>query len=435
MTTDGAMTPVAGEVDESAPPASFGRGPIAPPTDEWIADHFDIHAPELGAHLHDTLARARELCPIARSDVYDGGYWVATKYEDVLRIAQDWETWSNQLGISVGPEGQGNDMEGIMIPPVTVDPPLQRTFKRLINRYFTPAAVAPWEDGTRTLVTRLIDGFVERGECDFMEAFARPLPGLAFFDLALHAPSGDLEQVNDWATVASLTNLPESVDARMSLAMWINDFLARRREEEPRGDVVDAVLSAEIDGRPINDIEAIGAVMLLVLGGLETTAGVLGMAMQRFCAHPEIPELLRAEPERIPAAIEELLRLDGSFICIGRTARVDTELGGRAVKAGERVMIYWASANRDESEFENPDDFDLDRFANRHIAFGAGPHRCAGSNLARMNLRIAFEELVQRVQDVRLQPGAEITYHSAMNRAPVTVPITFTPGPRSGLAG
>ena len=318
-----------------------------------------------------------------------------------------------------------------MIPPVSIDPPLQRTFKRLINRYFTPAAVAPWEDATRAIVTRLIDGFVEQGECDFMEAFARPLPGLAFFDLALHAPNDDLEQVNDWATLASLTTLPGSADARMSLAMWINDFLARRREEEPRGDVVDAVLAAEIDGRPINEIESIGAVMLLVLGGLETTAGVLGMAMQRFCAHPEIPALLRAEPERIPDAVEELLRLDGSFICIGRTARVDTELGGRPVKAGERVMIYWASANRDDAEFEQPDTFDLDRYANRHIAFGAGPHRCAGSNLARMNLRIAFEELVQRVQDVRLQPGAEIEYHSAMNRAPVTVPITFTPGPRS----
>lgn len=400
-------------------------------TDEWITDHFDIHAPELGADLHRTLARARAMCPIARSDVYEGGYWVATTYEDVLRIAQDWETWSNQLGISVGPEGSGDGMEGMFIPPVTIDPPLQRTFKRLINRYFTPAAVAPWEDATRALVTRLIDGFVEQGECEFMEAFARPLPGLAFFDLALHAPSEDLEQVNDWATVASLTSLPESSDARMSLAMWIAEFLTRRRQEEPRGDVVDAVLAAEIDGRPINDIEAIGAVMLLVLGGLETTAGVLGMAMQRFCAHPEIPELLRAEPERIPDAVEELLRLDGSFICIGRTARVDTELGGRQVKAGERVMLYWASANRDDAEFDDPDSFDLDRFANRHVAFGAGPHRCAGSNLARMNLRIAFEELVNRLHDIRLQPGAEIAYHSSLNRAPVTVPITFTPGPRS----
>jgi cytochrome P450 len=409
--------------------------PVAGPgeiTDEWIVDHFDIHAPELGADLHRTLARARSLCPVARSDVYEGGYWVATTYDDVLRIAQDWETWSNQLGISVGPDGSGKDMEGMMIPPVSIDPPLQRTFKRLINRYFTPAAVAPWEDATRVLVTRLIDAFVERGECDFMEAFARPLPGLAFFDLALHAPSEDLEQVNDWATLASLTTEPGCADARIALATWIAQFLARRRDMDPQGDVVDAVLAADIDGRPINDIEAIGAVMLLVLGGLETTAGVLGMSMLRFCEHPEILEQLRAQPERIPDAVEELLRLDGSFICIGRTARHDTELGGRRVKAGERVMIYWASANRDADEFDDPDTFDLGRDANRHIAFGAGPHRCAGSNLARMNLRIAFEEVARRLTGVRLQPGAEIRYHSAMNRAPVSVPITFTPGPRSG---
>jgi cytochrome P450 len=415
----------------SAEPAA-GTGGVS---DEWIVDHFDIHAPELGADLHRTLARARALCPVARSDAYEGGYWVATKYEDVLRIAQDWETWSNQLGITVGPAGTGDGLEGMIIPPVSVDPPLQRTFKRLINRYFTPTAVAPWEPATRALVTRLIDGFVERGACDFMEAFARPFPGLAFFDLALHAPADDLEQVNDWATLASLTTEPGSADGLVALGTWIARFLARRREEGPRGDVVDAVLAAEIDGRPIDDIEAIGAVMLLVLGGLETTAGVLGMAMLRFCEHPEIPALLRAEPERIPDAVEELLRLDGSFICIGRTARRDTELGGRPVKAGERVIIYWASADRDEDEFEAPDTFDLDRAANRHIAFGAGPHRCAGSNLARMNLRIAFEELVPRLADVRLQPGAEIRYHSAMNRAPVSVPITFTPGPRSDATG
>jgi cytochrome P450 len=410
--------------------------PVAGPgeiTDEWITDHFDVHAPELGADLHTTLARARRLCPIARSEVYEGGYWVATRYEDVLRIAQDWQTWSNQLGITVGPD---SDKGGghFVIPPVGFDPPLQREFKRLINRYFTPAAVAPWEDATRALVTRLIDGFVERGECEFMEAFARPLPGLAFFDMALHAPADDLEQVNEWATLASLTSEEGSADARTSLAMWIAQFVARRREEGGRGDVVDAIIDAEIDGRPIDELETIGAVMLLVLGGLETTAGVLGMAMLRFCEHPEIPEMLRAHPERIPDAVEELLRLDGSFISIGRTARHDTELGGRAVKAGERVMIYWASANRDEDEFEHPDAFDPDRLANRHIAFGAGPHRCAGSNLARMNLRIAFEELTQRLTDVRLQPGAEIRYHSAMNRAPVSVPITFTPGDRSTAA-
>ncbi len=403
-------------------------------SDDWIANHFDLHAPELGRELHGTLARARAQCPVARSDQH-GGYWVVTGYEDVLRVAQDWRAFSNELGITVPVvrAGPGSTAAGAMkILPVGIDPPLQRTFKRLINQYFTPAAVAPWEDGTRALVTRLIDGFVERGSCDFMTEFARPLPGLAFFELALHAPPEDLEQVNEWAAAASLTGTPEARDAIPLLAGWIAKFLARRREEGPRGDVVDAVMEADIDGRPITEVEAIGTIHLLILGGLETTAGVLGMAMQRFCAHPEIPELLRRAPDRIPEAVEELLRLDGSFICIGRTAREAAEVDGHQIAAGDKVIIYWASANRDEGEFERPDEFDLDRPRNRHIAFGAGPHRCAGSNLARMNLRIALEEVVARLTDLRLQPGADIEYHSTFNRAPLTVPITFAPGPRSG---
>ena len=401
-------------------------------SDEWITDHFDLHAPELGRDLHRTLARARSLCPVAHSDQHDG-YWIATRYEDVLRIAQDWETFSNELGITVPHVERPASASGeaMKILPVGIDPPLHREFKRLINRHFTPAAVAPWEDGTRALVTRLIDGFVEQGECDFMEAFARPFPGLAFFDLALHAPADDLEQVNDWATVASRTDLAESREGLMKLAAWIGRFVARRREEGPRGDVVDAVMEAEIEGRPITEREIVGTIHLLIQGGLETTAGVLGAVMMRFCEQPEIPALLRARPERIPAAVEELLRLDGSFICIGRTARHDAEIAGHPIKAGERVIIYWASANRDDAEFEAPDVFDPEREQNRHIAFGAGPHRCAGSNLARMNLRIALEELVRRVTDVRLQPDATIEFHSTFNRAPLSVPITFTPGPRS----
>jgi cytochrome P450 len=196
------------------------------------------------------------------------------------------------------------------------------------------------------------------------------------------------------------------------------------------------VMNAEIEGRPISAQEIIGVIHLLILGGLETTAGVLGAAMMRFCEQPEIPALLRARPELIPQAVEELLRLDGSFVCIGRTARHDTEIDGHQVKAGERVLMYWASANRDEAEFTAPDTFDAGRERNRHIAFGAGPHRCVGSNLARMNLRVALGELVRRLHDVKLQPGAGIDFHSTFNRAPLSVPITFSPSapPRRGSA-
>jgi cytochrome P450 len=403
--------------------------PTSAITDEWIAQHFDLLSPDLARELYPTLARARSLCPVAHSDQHDG-YWIATRYDDVLRIGQDWQNFSSELGITV-PHVPSSGSGSMKIIPVGIDPPLHRTFKRLINRYFTPAAVAPWEEPTRRLVNRLIDGFVERGECDFMEEFARPFPGLAFFELALHAPTDDLDEVNGWATMASLPNVPEQRESLLKLAGWIGELVERRRREGPRGDVVDAVMDADIDGRPITPQEVIGTIQLLVLGGLETTAGVLGAAMLRFCDHPEILATLRDRPELITPAVEELLRLDGSFICIGRTARHDTEIDGHPVKAGERVIIYWASANRDEAEFENPDAFDLDRPQNRHIAFGAGPHRCAGSNLARMNLRIAIEEIARRLHDVKLKPGAEVEFHSTFNRAPLLVPITFTPGPRS----
>jgi cytochrome P450 len=403
----------------------------APIDDEWIEHHFDYLSPELAKNLYPTLAQARGKCPVLHSDEH-GGYFVATDYEHVLQAAQDWDTFSSQLGITVSVERTGagsNPGAEMKIYPVSVDPPLHRIFKRLINPYFTASAVEPWEPATREIVTQLIDGFIETGACDFMDAFARPFPGLAFFDLALHAPSDDLEEVNSWATRASL---PDQGDALLRLGGWVAGLAADRRANGPRGDVVDAVIDAVIDGEPIGDAEAYGAITLLILGGLETTAGVLGMAMMRFCEHPEILEQLRAHPERIPDAVEELLRLDGSFVCIGRTTRHDTELAGQTIHQGDPILLYWAGANRDEAEFDHPDEFDLDRPRNRHLAFGAGPHRCAGSNLARMNLRVALEELVVRLHDVRLQDGADVDFHSTFNRAPLSVPITFRPGARSG---
>jgi cytochrome P450 len=400
------------------------RQPVDTIDDDWVEHHFDHLSPQLSREFHPTLARARARCPVTRSDQHDG-FWLVTGYEEVLGVAQDWQTFSSAQGITVpGPPPGAPQMK---VLPVGIDPPLQRVFKRLINVHFTPAKVAPWEAPTRALVSRLIDAFVERGSCDFMAEFARPLPGLAFFELALHAPADDLAEVNGWATRASL---PDGRDDVLKLAGWIAALLERRRADGPRGDVVDAVLAAEIEGRPITPQEAIGTVQLLVLGGLETTAGVLGAAMLRFCADPAILTRLRERPELIPSAVEELLRMDGSFVCIARTATHDTELGGRLVEEGERVLMYWASANRDGTEFPDPDVFDLHRPQNRHVAFGAGPHRCVGSNLARMNLRVALEEIVRRVEAPALVAGAEVGFHTTFNRAPLTVPITFTPGAR-----
>lgn len=388
---------------------------------------FDHLSPVLAASLHETLAELREHAPVTWSEEH-GGFWVVTRYEDVLRVAQDWQTFSSAEGVNVpAPTTPVNAI------PEVMDPPLHREFKRLINAWFTPKVVARYEEGTRALVTRLIDGFVAEGECEFMDAFARPLPGLAFFEHVLHAPPGDVARLNDLATAASTPGHPQRAEAWQGMAAWITDLVAGRRADGPvgDGDVVDAVLAAEIEDRPITDHEILGVIQLLILGGLETTAGALGQFMIRFGEDPAIPDLLRGRPDLLPGAVEELLRLDPPFIAIARVATCDTEIGGQPIAAGQRVLLYWASANRDEAEFACPHAFDLDRESNRHLSFGAGPHRCAGSNLARMNLRIALEELLDRVRDVRLAKGADIVFHSVLNRSPHAVPITFTPGPPS----
>jgi cytochrome P450 len=317
--------------------------------------------------------------------------------------------------------------------PEEIDPPLHRIYKRLINAYFTPAAVAAYEQPTRALVTRLIDEFIEDGACDLMAALARPFPGIAFFELVLNAPADVVATIAPMASSASNPANPDIATAFGGMLTWIREFTAERRAMSPRGDVVDAVLAAEIEGRPITDDEVCGIIMLIILGGLETTSGALGQFVLRFAREPQIPALLRAHPEVIPTAIEELLRLDPPFIGIARTATRDTEMDGHGMKAGDKVIIYYAAANRDEREFPSPSAFDLDRPANRHLSFGAGPHRCAGSNLARLNLRVAVEEIVRRMADIHLQPDAEVEFHNAFNRAPLAVPVTFAPGPREAI--
>jgi cytochrome P450 len=397
-------------------------------TPEWCADHFDHLAPVLGDHLHPTLGYMREHHPVAHSDRY-GGFWVVTRYEDVLRVVQDWRTFSNAEGAAVPPVRP-------VVPslPLDVDPPVHTIYKRLINGYLTPGWVSKYEPSTRELAHALIDEFIADGRCDFMAAFARPFPGRAFFGSVLNAPPTDVARLNELSLAVSMPTHPAHRDAWQGLADWVLEFVEQRRHEPPRGDVVDAVLAVEVDGRPIATSEILGVVQLLITGGLDTTAGALGHFMLRFTYEPEIPARLRENPQAIPAAIEELLRLDGPFLCIARTATCDTDISSQRISKGDKVLVYWASANRDPAEFPDPATFDPTRQTNRHLAFGAGPHRCAGSNLARMNLRIALEALTQRLRDVELDEGPPVQFHSTFSRAPLSLPLRFAPCPRRAPA-
>lgn len=381
---------------------------------EWASHHFDHLDPTLGASLQPTLASMRRHCPVAHSDRH-GGFWVVTRYEDVLTVAQDWQTYTSEQGLNI-PQTPGV----VRNLPVEVDPPRQRLYRKVINPHLTPAAIAPWEPAVRALAHRLLDGFAARGRCEFMAEFARPYPSLTFFELAIGAPPDELEHVAHLASRASTPKAPDARACWLGLYEWIRSFLAARAAGSPRDDVVDAILAAGVSLD-----EQIGLLQLLILGGLETTAGALGQMFERFARSPSLAATLHSDPSRIPAAVEELLRLDPPFIAVARTATRDTLLGGRAIAAGDKVLLSWASANRDEALFDDPDRFDGSRTRNPHLAFGLGPHRCAGSHLARMNLRIALTELLPRMDDIALEPGAEIPYHSTLTRSPLALPLTF----------
>jgi cytochrome P450 len=393
--------------------------------DDWYRHHFDCQAPVLGHHLHEILSHLRSQCPVARSDRH-GGYWVVSRYEDVYHVAEDWQTFSSAEGLSIPalPIAVRNI-------PIEIDPPQHRAFKRIISRYLTHASVLPWEDRTRELVTGLIDGFIETGKCDFIAEFAFPLPALSLFGMVLNAPPDELDYIGYLASKAHLPEDPDGPECWKALSEWVRTFVESRRHQPPVGDVVDAVIGGEVEGRAVTNDEVIGTIQNLILGGLETTASALGMTMIRLCEHPEIPKTLQRDPTQIPAAIEELLRLDGPLIAIARTAVQEAELGGARIEPGDKVLVYFASANRDTSEFPDPETFDPNR-QNRHLAFGAGPHRCVGSNLARMNMRIALEEIVARLDDLSIQEGTELHFHATSTRAPREVPICFTPGRRLG---
>jgi cytochrome P450 len=392
--------------------------------EDWCLHHFDHLSEELAQDLPDTMSRMRQLCPVARSEEH-GGFWVVSSYEEALAVVQDWGTYSSAHGLSVTANpGLIRNL------PVEADPPEQYIFKRLVNPFFTPSAVAQWEQPTRALVGELIDAFIGDGQADgsieFMDAFARPLPSRSFFQFAINAPASDLDKVSYLASKSSTPKDPAARECWMGLHQWVRDFITARREQPPKGDVVDAVIAARVDGRPITDDEIVGTVQLLILGGLETTAGALGHVIVRLCRQPDLQDHLRKHPELIAHAIQEFLRIDPSFVSVGRTAVRDAELGGCPVKSGDKVLVHWAAANRDPREFTDPDTFDLARERNRHLSFGAGPHRCVGSNLARMNMRVALEELLSRLNDIRLADSPDIRYHAGLTRSPLRVPITFT---------
>jgi cytochrome P450 len=404
---------------------------------EYVEHHFNPIDPRLvgdGPLLSDGLWHAIDLmldkCPVAKSDGQwfgcPHGGWVVNRYEDVINVIHDTETFSNRVKKGAG------EWEPPQIP-IDIDPPILVEYKRFLRPYFTMSAVSRFEPTAREIVTRLIDRFIEDGHtADIGSEMAYPFSMRVQWTWLVGIDETDHDKLLDWIqTIIHRRFSPDFDNARRSWIGWLTETLDRRRSGPRQEDLIDGLFNTEFQGRALTDDEIVRIMEIMIIGGVTTTADTITNILWRLAEYPDLQAQLRGEPTLLPQALEEFLRIEATVTGFPRRATRDAEIAGQQIKEGDQLFVHTAAANRDPREFERPGELDFHRARNRHLTFGAGHHRCIGSNFARQNLRIVFEEILGRMHNIRLSetdpPPERI---SGIARMVSRLPLKFDPGPR-----
>ena len=396
-----------------------------------FAQDFDLLDTDYVRDPGPVWADLRERCPIAFTERW-GRTWMPVRYEDVSAIAHDTEHFSSR-DIAVINTRRELDPEGIfrlIAPPITSDPPDHTWARRLLLPAFGPTAIERMSGVTRGLANELLDGFVDAGTADAATDYAQHIP-VRIIATMLGVPLSDEELFTSWAVRIlqdSFTDIEKASGAVMELISYFSAALAER-EAVPVDDRPDDLMSlllasTDEDGAPLSEQHKIGACFLLLIAGIDTTWSSISSSLWHLAAHPEDQARLRAEPELLPTAVEELLRFY-SPVTMAREVIRDVEVGGCPMRSGDKVLLTFPAGNRDPKLFDDPDRFVIDRERNRHFAFGSGIHRCLGSNLARMELRIAIEEFVRRIPPFELADPDAVTWTGGQVRGPRRVPVRW----------
>jgi cytochrome P450 len=382
-------------------------------------DHAD--APGLLADPYGEWDRLREAHGAFGSDKNPTRtVWFLLRHDDVHGALQDAQLFSSRSVIPFTDE----DHRWI---PEELDPPEHTKYRQLLNPLFSPGRVAAMEPEIRTFCVELVDAIAPKGSCDLLADFARLFPTTIFMRL-MGLPVGEAEQFLRWAHELMHTRPDADPDgairggAMTSIMQYLGTLIAAR-QAEPLDDIVSHLVTSTIDGRPLTVEELLETCFLLYMAGLDTVAGMLTYTFQHLAEHPEHQELVRSDLGAIEGVVEECLRMY-AIVTTSRVVTRDVDFGGCPMKAGDRIVTPTASANRDPAAFVRAGEFVPDRSPNRHIAFGAGPHRCVGSHLARLELRVALEEWHRRVPTYRIPDGAVIEQHvggvAGVDRLPLT---------------
>ncbi|HEX4778401.1 MAG TPA: cytochrome P450 [Acidimicrobiia bacterium] len=357
---------------------------------------------------HEWFAYLREHAPVYRHPEPDGpGFWVITRYDDVVATNRDWETSSSDQdrGGVVGLEEliEPGEFERGGKLMLTMDPPEHTRYRKLVNRGFTPRMINALEPHIRELAVEIVEGAIAKGTCDFVVDVAAELPLEAIAEL-IGVPLEDRHKIFEWSNRMIGSEDPEYIvssdattAAQVEMFMYAQQ-LADDRRREPRRDIVTTLLEAEVDGDRLSELDFNLFFLLLAVAGNETTRNAISHGLDALLAHPDQYALLVDDPSRVTVATEEILRWASPVMYFRRNTTRDHMLGDAEIAAGDKVSLWYISANRDDSVFDDPFTFDVTRTPNPHVAFGGGgPHFCLGASLARLEIRVLFEELAQRV--------------------------------------
>jgi cytochrome P450 len=405
-------------------------GEARPPVEDWATD-YDIFDPAYCADPGPIWADLRERCPVAHSERW-GGSWLATRYDDVAEMARMVPALSSQEFIVVPPVPLVDPDTGEVLrarphaPPISSDPPFHTAARRLILPALAPQAVTRHEPYTRDLAHRLIDGFVEKGRCDGAVEFAQQIPPRVIAHLmGLDESRADdfIEWVRGVLELGATDPELRVATGLKMFAFWKEEVAERRAQ--PADDFISEMLTGDLDGEPVDDNHAMSVCNLLLVAGVDTTWSSIGSALWHLATHPDDRRRLVEEPDLLPTAVEELLRVY-SPVTMGRLATENVTVDGVTIPAGSRVLMNFPAANRDPAQFPDPDRVVIDRAHNRHVAFGIGIHRCAGSNLARMEMLVALSAFLERIPEFHLDDTATTTWCGGQVRGPRTLPLLFT---------
>jgi cholest-4-en-3-one 26-monooxygenase len=384
---------------------------------------------------HDWFAFLRREAPVQwhpDPEGYADGFWSVTRYDDCVGVNRDHEHFSSYRAATLFHDFDDDILGQQRMMMLNMDPPMHTRYRRLVNKGFTPRMIRDLEAKVIASTDSILDSVCEQGSADFVEQISAELPLQVIAEL-MGVPLEDRHLVFDWSNRMVGSDDPEyqispesSTQASMELFAYADELCAKKRID-PHEDLFSVLTQAELEGDQLSQLELDLFFLLLAVAGNETTRNLISGAMVAFFDNPDQWERLRADRSLLPSAIEEMLRYVSPVMHFRRQATADVVIGDQKVAQGDKVVFWHISANRDESVFADPDTFDIGRMPNNHMAFGGGgPHFCLGANLARMEIRVMFDRLLDRMPDIRLDGEVQRLRSNFINGVK-HIPVAFAP--------